>query len=159
MHNDEFSSPTVTNCIFRGDEPNEIVNYNNSNPTVTYSNVDGGWADANNTNIDADPCFVDADNPDPDLHDLRLKPDSPCIDAGNGMPLVDAGISQDLDGSNRFIDIVTLPNTGVAPFEFVDMGAYEFQLCRIPGDINCDGVVDFRDVAILCGNWLEGAEP
>jgi hypothetical protein len=40
----------------------------------------------------------------------------------------------------------------------VDMGAYEFQLCRIPGDLNCDGVVDFKDVAILCGNWLAGAE-
>ncbi|MHC4327968.1 MAG: GLUG motif-containing protein, partial [Planctomycetota bacterium] len=29
----------------------------------------------------------------------------------------------------------------------------------IPGDNNGDGVVDFRDVAILCGNWLAGTEP
>ncbi|MHC4737220.1 MAG: hypothetical protein ACYTDW_22685 [Planctomycetota bacterium] len=27
------------------------------------------------------------------------------------------------------------------------------------GDSNCDGVVDFKDLAILCGNWLAGAEP
>jgi len=39
------------------------------------------------------------------------------------------------------------------------MGAYEFQLCRIPGDINCDGVVDFKDLAILCNNWLAGTKP
>jgi hypothetical protein len=36
------------------------------------------------------------------------------------------------------------------------MGAYEFQPCHIPGDINCDGAVDFKDVAILCANWLSG---
>jgi hypothetical protein len=29
----------------------------------------------------------------------------------------------------------------------------------IAGDINGDGVVDFRDVALLCGNWLAGVEP
>jgi hypothetical protein len=29
----------------------------------------------------------------------------------------------------------------------------------IPGDVNGDGVVDFKDVAILCGNWLAGTEP
>jgi hypothetical protein len=28
---------------------------------------------------------------------------------------------------------------------------------RAPGDNNCDGVVDFRDPAILCANWLAGA--
>jgi len=39
------------------------------------------------------------------------------------------------------------------------MGAYEFQLCRIPGDINCDGVVDFEDMAILCNNRLAGTKP
>jgi hypothetical protein len=26
----------------------------------------------------------------------------------------------------------------------------------IPGDLNGDGLVDFKDVAILCGNWLAG---
>jgi len=29
----------------------------------------------------------------------------------------------------------------------------------IAGDINCDGVVDFKDLAILCNNWLAGVEP
>ena len=28
----------------------------------------------------------------------------------------------------------------------------------IPGDVNGDGVVDFKDVAILCNNWLAGFE-
>jgi len=39
------------------------------------------------------------------------------------------------------------------------MGAYEFYCSGIAGDINCDGVVDFKDVAILCNNWLAGIEP
>jgi hypothetical protein len=52
------------------------------------------------------------------------------------------------------------PDTGLIYLGVtVDMGAYEFQPCRIAGDVNCDGVVDFRDVAILCGNWLAGTEP
>ncbi|MHC4694089.1 MAG: hypothetical protein ACYS67_15210 [Planctomycetota bacterium] len=41
----------------------------------------------------------------------------------------------------------------------VDIGAYEFHCSRVPGDINCDGVVDFKDVAIICANWLAGTEP
>jgi uncharacterized repeat protein (TIGR02543 family) len=35
---------------------------------------------------------------------------------------------------------------------------YQHITPRIPGDNNGDGVVDFRDVAILCGNWLAGKE-
>ena len=38
------------------------------------------------------------------------------------------------------------------------MGAYEFQVppCSgIPGDINCDGIVNLLDWAIFSANWLE----
>jgi hypothetical protein len=160
MYN-KSSSPTVTNCILWGDEPDEIYNYNAS-PTVTYSDVRGGWGDPNdpnNTNIDADPCFVDTNNPDPNLCNLRLKPDSPCIDAGD-TTAVPSGILVDADGNPRGLDDPASPDTGISFLGVtVDMGAYEFQLCRIPGDINCDGVVDFKDLAILCGNWLAGTEP
>jgi hypothetical protein len=30
---------------------------------------------------------------------------------------------------------------------------------RAPGDNNCDGVADFKDLAIPCANWLAAAEP
>jgi hypothetical protein len=36
---------------------------------------------------------------------------------------------------------------------------YQHIAPRIPGDNNGDGKVDFKDVAILCGNWLAGTEP
>ena len=161
IYNYTNSSPTVTNCILWGDEPNEIIDYA-SNTTVTYSDVQGGWGDPNdpnNTNIDADPRFVDAYNPDPNLWDLRLKPDSPCIDAGNSTILIAVPVLYDLDGKFRYWDIHSIANTGIGPSEFLDMGAYEVHCSGIPGDVNCDGVVDFKDVAILCGNWLAGTEP
>jgi hypothetical protein len=102
---------------------------------------------------------VDVDNPDPNLWNLRLKPDSPCIDAGD-TTAVPPYIFADVDGNLRGVDDPTSPDTGVSVLGVtVDMGAYEFQLCRIAGDINCDGIVDFKDVAILCANWLAGTEP
>jgi parallel beta-helix repeat protein len=158
MYNENNSSPTVTNCILWGDEPDEIYNYNAS-PTITYSDVQGGWPDANNTNIDADPRFLDPNNPDPNLCNLRLKPDSSCIDAADSSMLLAVPAYFDLDGKDRYVDIDSIDDTGSGPWEFLDMGAYEFYCSGIAGDINCDGVVNFKDVAILCGNWLAGAEP
>lgn len=75
------------------------------------------------------------------------------------MALLAMPVYFDLDGKARYNDIDSTDDTGSGPWEFIDMGAYEFQCSGIPGDINCDGVVDFRDVAMLCGNWLAGSEP
>ncbi|NIU58614.1 MAG: hypothetical protein GWN67_20185 [Phycisphaerae bacterium] len=151
------SSPTVTNCILWGNEPDEISSAGTSVSVVSYSNVQGGHIGTGN--INTDPNFVDANNPDPNLCNLRLKLVSPCIDAGNSTPLVGVSISQDMDGLMRFVDIASVPNTGIGLFEFVDMGAYESACNYTHGDVNCDGVVDFKDVAIICANWLAGTEP
>ena len=93
-------SPTVINCILWNNLPGEIVGLT---PTVTFSNIKGGWPGVGN--IDTDPLFVDSAN-----NDYHLLPSSPCIDAGN-----DAAVSSstDLDGSPRI--------QGVC----VDMGAFE----------------------------------
>jgi hypothetical protein len=150
MHNYD-SSPMLTNCILWGDTPDEIYNYDvDSIPIVTYSDVEGGYPGTGN--IDSDPLFMDA--ADGDLH---LLSESPCIDAGDSTPLLDASIFQDMDDMIRFVDIVAVPNTGIGFFEFVDMGAYEFNCdTSFAGDVNCDGVVDIKDFAILAGNWLKG---
>jgi len=156
MYNANNSHPNVTNCILWGDTPDEVNNVN-STTTVTYSDVEGGYGGVGN--INADPCFVDANHPDTNLWNLRLKPGSPCIDGGD-TTAVPTGIFADADGNLRGVDDPQTHDTGLSILGVtVDMGAYEFQLCRIPGDINCDGLVNFKDLAILCNNWLSGAEP
>jgi hypothetical protein len=95
MRNYGNSSPTVTNSILWGDTPDEIVDDGTSSTTVNYSDIQGGWGDPCDNNIDADPCFADADS-----NDLHLKSQagrwdpssenwvcdevtSPCIDPGD----------------------------------------------------------------------------
>ena len=68
--------------------------------TVTYSNIEGGYAGEGNLNLD--PLFVDSAG-----NDFRLKPSSPCVNTGTpvGAPVTDIlGIERD---------------------EYPDMGAYE----------------------------------
>ncbi len=171
------SDPFVNNCILWGDTPDEIW-LASGTLVITYSDIQGGWPGAGN--IDADPCFVDAGG-----GDLRLLPDSPCIDAGyNDAPNLPA---TDLDGHPRVID------GDCNDTEVVDMGAYEFNYaymgdfdysCGVnfadfsiialawmaePGDHNWDptcnigvppdSLIDWRDVAILCDNWLADNNP
>jgi len=113
---EDFSSPQITNCILWADSPHEIDWANSFFPTITYSDIQGGWSGQGN--IDADPLFVD-----PNSGDYQLKAGSPCIDAANpnapGLP------ATDIIGNPRVIN--GLP----------DMGAYEFT-----GIINQPPVLD-----------------
>jgi endonuclease/exonuclease/phosphatase family metal-dependent hydrolase len=147
------SSPTVTNCILWGNTAPTDPQIHGGNPTVTYSDVQGGWTDEGN--INADPCFVDADNPDPNLWNLRLKPDSNCIDAGNTAALppdttdldddddTAEKIPFDLDGNNRVWNGI------------VDMGAYEY-LDPPPPISSAD---NFKYLTMICADWLAGTKP
>ncbi len=140
------SSPTVTNCVLWGDSPGEIGG--SGTPTVTYSNVQGGFPGTGN--IDADPLFVDPDN-----GDYRLQAGSPCIDAGHNWAI--AGLADtDLDGNPRFAaDKIDFdPGCGIPVV--VDMGAYEYQGDPFPvklGDTNGDGVVGINDFLDLLADW------
>ena len=159
MYN-ENSNPTITNSVLWGnvaadhlfDLPvekilvhgNEMYN-DDSTPTVTYSCIQGGYEGTGN--IHSDPLFIDTQN-----DDLRLTAESPCIDVGNNAA-IPAGIETDLDGNIRIFN------------DTVDMVAYEVQpsvtdLCELleRTDINCDGVVNILDLAILAAHWLEGSE-
>jgi RHS repeat-associated protein len=141
MYNYYSSSPTVTNCILWGDTVgtviSEIYNYS-SNPTFSYCDIEGcrdssgAWVPGFGTdlggNIDQDPRFADSDNPAgtdgvfvTSDDGLRLKGDSPCIDAANGNIATDT----DVLGNER-LDIDFVPNTGTGDPDYTDIGAYEY---------------------------------
>jgi hypothetical protein len=123
IHNSDSSATvTLTNCILWGDSPPEIRGL----ATVTYSDVQGGWAGAGNKN--ANPMFADGAG--------RLAPTSPCIDAGNNGAVT---VTTDLDGKPRKTD----GNLDGVPV--VDMGAYEY----VSADADADGIKDSVDTAPL----------
>ena len=107
----------ITNCIIWGNEaPDgpEIYLESNSNASVSYSDVLGGWPGFGN--IDAAPCFVELGYWDAngvwvegDYHLLRS---SPCINAGDPNYIAEPN-ETDLDGKPRVIG------------GRIDMGAYE----------------------------------
>jgi hypothetical protein len=86
--------------------------------------------------ISGDPRFVN-----PSTYDLRLLPDSPCVDAGdNGHVALSDGI--DMAGNPRRQEILSVPNTGVGSSPIVDIGAFE-----LVADCNGNGVADFEEIA------------
>lgn len=66
---------SVRNTILWNNGPDQIVNFPGLG-TVTYSDVEGGFVGTGN--IDADPTFIRYHG-----FDQLLKPDSPCVDAGD----------------------------------------------------------------------------
>ena len=125
-------SPSILeliNCII-WDGDNKIWNNDDSIIFIEYSDVQGGWSGDGGDNIDADPLFVDADGADnmtgTEDDDLRLLPDSPCIDAGENSAIPESVVS-DVSGNPRIVN------------DIVDIGAYEFSLEAVPEEIKYGG--------------------
>jgi parallel beta-helix repeat protein len=151
MYNYNISDPVVTNCILWGNTAPtgpQIYNSSSCSATVSFSDIQGGWA--GNGNINADPLFIDPNGLDniPGTEDdnLRLSPASSCIDTANNVA-VPIGIETDPDGRDRFVDGDC--NATV----IVDMGAFEFTFAYF-GDFDSDCDVDFLDYAIQAQLWL-----
>jgi endonuclease/exonuclease/phosphatase family metal-dependent hydrolase len=143
-----YSNPTVTNCILWGNTAPTGPQINGGSPAVTYSDIQGAlWPDTGN--INSDPCFVDAIG-----GNLRLRPQSLCIDSGNNYA-VPSAVTTDLDGNPRFVDDLGTVDTGSGTPPVVDMGAYEYLISPPPQS----RAVDLEYMAILCANWLAGTEP
>jgi hypothetical protein len=185
------SSPVLTNCILYGDRAksgNEIYlgfysTSQSSSINVSYSNVQGGQAgvylEAGSTlnwedgNIDAAPCFADADNADYHLksqagrwdpcENSKFEIRNPKLRSGNWVKdevtsrCIDAGDPKSPIGLEPF------PNGGR-----INMGAYGGTaeasksyfgepVCEtiVAGDINGDCVVNFKDFALMAFHWLE----
>jgi len=159
------SASTVTNCVLSGNRDNSGQGENAqvssdlfSRVFLSFSCVRGLTGALGGTgNIGTDPRFIDPIGNDGVIgsldDDLRLKEDSPCIDAGlNVGVLVDFAdldgdgdrserLPIDLDGRSRFFDDPNSPNTGIGNPPIVDMGAFE-----LGSDCNQNGVLDDKDV-------------
>ena len=121
------TSSTLANCILWGNsafEGDQLFN-ESSTATITTSLVGGGCPDDSTCYdplLDEDPLFVD-----PAGGDLRLRRGSPAIDAGDNAA-VPAGVTTDLAGRPRFVDVPSVVDTGSGTPPIIDMGAYEKQL-------------------------------
>ena len=109
---------------------------------ASYSIVEGGFAGEGNLNLD--PRFVTMPSPSDgswqtspgnDLGNVRLRPDSPAIDAGNNMAnlnpagddIVLAGErALDADLRPRVLENKAVADTGVGGPPVIDIGSYEF---------------------------------
>lgn len=105
------SGSTLRNCIIYGNSGAVGANYDSSsilNYSCTTPLPTNGVG-----NITNEPAFVN-----PAAGNYRLRPDSPCIDAGTNLSAI---ITNDLDGRPRPLDG---NGDGLAAF---DMGAYEYR--------------------------------
>jgi hypothetical protein len=162
------SSVTITNCTIVGNSgtgvysgvqtiTNSIIYYNDpaqifgTLPTVTFSDVQGGWPGEGN--IDADPCFADPCN-----GDYHLKSESGRWDPGSESWVLDGVTSLCIDGGNpvsdwtaelwphgKRINMGKYGGTPEASMSLLDAGS--------AADLNIDDLVDFRDFDRFADNW------
>ena len=102
---DYTSSPIITNTILWDNDAPSGPEIEGSQPTVTYSDVKGGWPGTGN--IDADPLFADAAG-----GDYHITWSSTCLDSGDNSVVTE---SFDFEGDPR-----------IALGFVVDMGADEY---------------------------------
>ena len=75
------SNPIITNSIIYGNTEGEIVNFDSSNPSVSFSIVQGGYPGTGN--LDADPLLGPLQDNGGFTQTMALGPGSPAIDAAD----------------------------------------------------------------------------
>lgn len=177
LHNyTDTTNATLNNCILWGNTAvhgPQISQRSQANLQIDYCDLQGGQSAIYNdgscsitwgsNNIDAAPDFADANGPDDingtDDDNLRLLPQSPCIDIGDNTSV--PADTADLDGDGNTVEPVPFDIDGRARFtdgdcndtNVVDMGAYEFGYVYM-GDFDYECSVDFKDFAVLALAWL-----
>ncbi len=137
-------SPIITDCILWANSA-PIGPQIYGSPTVTFSDVQGGWTGTGN--INADPCFVTG--PDGNYYLSQITAgqavDSPCVDAGSDT------------AANLEMDLFTTRTDQLPDIGTVDMG-YHYT-STMSADIDKNWHVDFLDFAILAADWLQCSNP
>jgi hypothetical protein len=125
--NDYFNN----NCYYGGYWG--VVTLDGSTNLSTIAALTSAWTTAGTTLMsksnDTDSIYADPQFRNAAYGDFSLKPNSPCLNAGQGTPL---------DGKTT-------------------IGAWQPSF-SYEGDFNTDGVVNFYDFSIFAQHWLEGAE-
>ncbi|MBN1535821.1 MAG: DUF11 domain-containing protein [Anaerolineales bacterium] len=114
-----YSEPTLVNSLFYNAYILNCEGYTTlDHTTITYddpgfvrtasSGSDGTWG-----------------TEDDDYGDLNLIPTSTLIDSGNNNATYLSGVTTDLEGKPRFMDVTTIADTGEGTAPIVDRGAFE----------------------------------
>ncbi len=127
IHSQSFpTSARAVNCIF-WDGGDEVVAVGSSTVEITYSTVQGGFTGVGNVSFDPGFAFEG---------DWRLRPGSPCIDAGTSAVGVNLPVT-DIEGRPRVLD-----GNGDS-HAVIDMGAVEFDpgirpvIVALPPRLDC----------------------
>lgn len=126
---------TIENTIIWGNSLAQISTTAPANVTVSYSDIQGGFAGTGN--INADPLFLNAGS-----GDVRLSSASPCIDAGNNG--ISPAATADQEGGTRRSDRAATVDTGAGSPPIVDIGADEWNDCNGNGaddSVDVDGAL------------------
>ena len=161
---------TISNSTLWSNGDQEISVGRDTQLSVSYCDIRGGWDGVEN--IDEDPLFVDPDGADDDPNtwednDYRFALDSPCVDSGDNTLVAFDIADVDGDGNTaertptdafggaRFVDVFITPDAGVADSpaypDIVDRGAHEAAFCF--GDFDGDGQVGLFDLAHFLGHY------
>jgi len=136
--NSNSSSTIIDHCIIWGNTasmPPVNLEVHGPNPSVTFSDVGGGFGGIGN--FDADPLLIDVSN-----DDYHLSPNSPCINTGDPNYVLDPNIT-DIDGQPRIIngrvDIGADEVNFIGPV--IGLSALEFEFMAREGEGNPDAQV------------------
>ncbi len=124
QYDDQINRVDIINCIIYHNTLDDLTpsslkiepGRDSSFYSVTYSNIEGGFAGTGN--IDSDPNFAF-----PAFDDYYVTSGSPCIDAGDNTAI---SLPTDVSGFGRKVDDPATADTGNGTAPIVDMGAYEF---------------------------------
>jgi hypothetical protein len=123
------STASLSNCIIWGN-----FNYQIDSPTATLNHciIEGGWTGSGSNNINADPLFLNA--ADPDGADNVFGTNDDGLQPAAGSPAIDSGSiswlpadTTDLDGDGNVVETLPLdlPHNPRIRGPQVDCGAYE----------------------------------